>query len=330
MAKYSNYLTHDDVQDGLSHDDDNQSNLDTAVYIEKHSGHAIRDQSSKVLFWCLAITFSFSIIEGLGGYFTHSIALQSDAVHMLTDAAGLLIAYLANNISKRPATVHMTFGYGNAEAIGALINCIFTIILTLGLLFEIVQRFIVPVEVHGYWLFLLASFGFIVNGGLAFILSKFSESLNTRAAFIHALGDLLGSAVAIIAGVIIYFTKISLVDPLLSLIVIFLLLISNYKLIKKSIRVLMAGVPEELDYIQIGKDLESIEGIIAVHDLHIWYMTANKTALSAHVVAKEPYVWQESLNKCQKMLVEKHGIEHITLQYEFKPDYLNMNYCESQ
>lgn len=330
MPKYSNYLTHGDLQEGMSHDDIHQSNLDNSggqpSFLDKNR----RKQNSRVLFWCLIITFLFSVIEGVGGYYTHSIALQSDAIHMLTDAAGLLIAYIANSISKRPATVVLTFGYGNAEAIGALMNCIFTLILTFGLLFEVVHRFFATVEVHGYGLFLLASIGFIVNGLLAFILSKFSESLNTKAAFIHALGDLLGSFVAIVAGVLIYFTSLSIVDPLLSLVVITLLLVSNYKLIKKSIRVLMAGVPEELDYIKIGQDIEKIQGIIGVHDLHIWYMTANKAALSAHIISSDPYLWQDSLAKCQKMLVDKYKIEHITLQYEFKPDYLSMNFCESQ
>ncbi|MBY0379185.1 MAG: cation diffusion facilitator family transporter [Burkholderiales bacterium] len=329
MDNYSNYLTHGDEQGGKSHDDLHQSNLDHDIHVNPFNNAKQRLQNSKVLFWCLIITFIFSLVEGIGGYVTHSIALQSDAIHMLTDAAGLFIAYIANKISKRAATVNLTFGYGNAEAIGALMNCIFTIILTSVLLFEVIQRFFYHVEVHGVWLFILASIGFIVNGILAFILSKFSNSLNTKTAFIHALGDLLGSFVAIVAGVIIYFTNISLVDPILSLIVITILLISNHNLIKKSIRVLMAGVPEELDYVKIGQAIEDIEGVIGVHDLHIWYMSSNKVALSAHIIAKYPYLWQKSLELCQKMLADKYKIEHITLQYEFKPDYLNMNYCES-
>ncbi|MFN8771190.1 MAG: cation diffusion facilitator family transporter [Neisseriaceae bacterium] len=330
MKKYSDYSTHNDLQEGLSHDDAHQSNIDKEANVVKANKCHSRETNSRILFWCLIITFTFSIIEGIGGYFTHSIALQSDAIHMLTDAAGLLIAYLANNISKRPATVHLTFGYGNAEALGSLINCIFTLVLTCGILFEVVQRFFVPIDVHGYWLFVVASIGFIINGVVVLILHQHSHSLNIKAAFIHALGDLLGSLVAIIAGAVIYYTQISIVDPILSLIVIALLFLSNYKLVKKSIRVLMAGVPEELNYIQIGKDIEAVKGIISVHDLHVWYMTTNKTALSAHIVVTDPYIWQESLLACQKMLVKKYGIEHITLQYEHNPYCTNMNYCDSQ
>ncbi len=333
--KYSSYLNHEEYEDGLPHDDNNQSNINNLHNEHKHShgsGHdhasMIRDTNSQVLFWCLTLTFLFAIVEGIGGYLTHSIALQSDAVHMLTDAAGLLIAFLANRISKKPATINLTFGYGKAEAVGALINCIFTVFLTIGLLIEVVIRFWQPVVVHGLSLFVIASIGFLINGIIAFVLSKHSESLNTRAALIHTIGDLFASAVAIVAGIIIYFTDFWRIDPILSLIVIVLLIVSNYKLIKKSIVVLMAGVPENLSYEQIGKDLEQIKNVVSVHDLHIWYMSANKTALSAHILIKNHYLWPETLVACQKMLMQNHNIEHITLQYEFDPNKVGLNYCE--
>jgi cobalt-zinc-cadmium efflux system protein len=321
---YSNYLDHDDHQKGLSHDDENQSNIKHSHH--NHLGH-LRDTNSRVLKFCLIITFSFSFIEAVGGYITNSVTLQSDALHMLTDAAGLLIAYFANNISKRPATVNLTFGYGKAEALGAMINCVFTIILTLFLLAEVIYRFFNPVEVKGLGLFVVAGIGFVVNSIIAFTLAKNSHSLNIKAALIHTLGDLLASIIAIVAGVLIIFTKIDIIDPILSLIVIIILIVSNYSLIKKSAIVLMAGVPEYLSYEQVGKDLAAIDGVIGVHDLHIWYLTANAAALSAHIVASNPLNWEQILNNCQRMLKNKHQIEHITLQYEFdkNPEII---YCE--
>jgi len=331
-SKYSNYLTHDHYDKHVSHDDEHHNNIDYKkphVHSHKHGHHHnFRETNSKILFWCLVFTFSFAAVEGIGGYLTHSIALQSDAVHMLTDAAGLLIAFIANIVSKRPATVNLTFGYGKAEALGALINCIFTSILTIGLLIEAAMRFLNPVEVHGAGLFIIAGIGFLVNAAIATALSKNLGSLNTRAAFIHALGDLLGSFVAIVAGLIIYFTGFYLADPILSLIIIVLLIVSNYNLIKKSSIVLMSGVPEDLDYQQIGRDLESIPGIESVHDLHVWYMSANQAALSAHIVAKNPYSWHTTLRECQKMLLEKHHIEHVTIQHEFDIANLTAQYCE--
>ena len=128
---------------------------------------------------------------------------------------------------------------------------------------------------------------------------------------------------------IIYFTNFSLIDPILSLVVIIILISSNYHLIIKSSRVLMAGVPENIDYEEVGRSLETINGVVNVHDLHIWYMSANNTALSAHVVALNPYTWTQTLLACQKMLLDKYNITHVTLQHEFNSDKLIHNYCES-
>src|SRR5579863_4779703 len=322
----NNYLAHDGNDPKPTHDDYNHSNTDHSEHRHSHnnggSGHShmhdFRDTNGRILFWCLLITFGFSFIEGIGGYITHSVTLKTDAVHMLTDAAGLLIAYIANIISKKPATINLTFGFGKAEAIGALINCIFTIILTFGLLLEAIMRLIHPVTVAGGGLFIIACIGLIVNGGIALVLSKSMESLNTKAAFIHALGDMLGSVVAIVAGGIIYMTGFSLADPILSLFLIIFMIVSNYNIIKRSSIVLMAGVPAHLNYEQIGRDLESIPGITSVHDLHIWYMSANQSALSAHIVAKDPMSWHKTLILCQEMLEEKHNIDHVTLQHEFE------------
>ncbi len=322
--KHSVFLAHD--ESGISaHGDSGHSNIDHHEHDHAYgeSGHShdhgamLRETSGKVLFWCLIATFSFSLVEGVSGYLINSIALQSDAVHMMTDAAGLMIAYFANVISKRPATTNLTFGYGKAEVLGALINCMFTTVLTIWLLFEVFQRFLDPQEVHGASLFIVAALGFLVNAVIVWVLSKNTHSLNMRAAMIHALGDLLGSLVAIVAGAIIYFTGWSLADPILSLVVILLLIFSNVNLMKKSAIILMAGVPEHLDYEQVGKDLLAIDGILDVHDLHIWYMSANQSALSAHVVACNPEEWSEILRNCQRMLLEKYKIDHVTLQHEF-------------
>lgn len=331
--KHSKFLAHDECG-GEAHSDTTHNNIEHNQHSHSQSdshthNHAdmIRDANGKVLFWSLIATFTFSLVEGIGGYLIHSIALQSDAVHMMTDAAGLMIAYFANLISKRPATVQLSFGYGKAEVIGALINSMFTAVLTIWLLFEISMRILKPVEVHGGSLFIIAALGFIVNGIIVWALSKNAHSLNTRAAMIHALGDLLGSLVAIVAGVIIYYTSWSIADPILSLIVIILLIISNYKLIKKSIIILMAGVPEHLNYEEVGKDLLAVDGIQEVHDLHIWYISANKAALAAHVVTDKPDNWPEILKNCQKMLVTKHSIDHVTLQYEFDHWKCKQNGC---
>jgi cobalt-zinc-cadmium efflux system protein len=310
-----NYSSHKHNEIQQTHDDDNHSNIDNNHDMHDHSSH-VRDVSSKVLFWCLVITFLLSVIEAIGGYLINSIALESDAVHMFTDAIGLFIAYVANKISKKPANMILTFGYGKAEALGALINCLFTFMLTLGLIVEVIERFWLKVEISGYWLFILSLIGIIVNGIIAYILSK-SDSLNTKVAFLHALSDMFGSFIALIAGVVIYYTSFYLVDPILSVLLILLLLVSNYRLMKKSMLVLMSGIPPHLNYNKIGDDIESINGVIGVHDLHVWYMSANQVALSAHITtSSDDTNWVIILNQCQEMLAKKYKIKHVTLQYE--------------
>lgn len=326
--EYSSFLTHEENGHNHAHSDSSHGNTD----IHKNHNHdhknILRDTNAKVLAICIFLTTTFAIIESIGGYLTNSVTLASDAIHMLTDAAGLVIAFFANKISRKAATVNLTFGYGKAEAVGALINCIFTTILTFGLLFEVIKRFFVPVEVGGLGILIVASCAVIINIIISIILYKNSNSLNMKAALIHALGDLFASFIAIIAGVTIYFSNFYLADPILSLIMIFVLIQSNYTLIKKSLQVLMSGIPEHLNYEQIGKDLEEIDGVISVHDLHIWYISANTTALSAHVITKNIHNWQKVLFDCQKMLGEKHNIEHVTLQHEYNTQYLKNKYCE--
>ncbi len=312
--------SHDDQdhEEGSTHKGHDHSSHDHG---HSHDyGALVRETGGRVLFWCLTITFLFSIVEGLGGYFSHSVALLTDAIHMLTDAAGLLIAFIANYISRKPANSSLSFGYGKAEVLGALINCMFTTILTLMLLLEVVDRFFHPVVVHGASLFIIASIGLVVNGFVAYILSRSSHSLNTKAAMLHAMGDMFASLVAIVAGIIIYYTQFNMADPLLSIVIIVLISISNYRLMKKSVIILMAGVPDNLNYDDIGKDLEHVEGVKTVHDLHVWYISANKASLSAHITACDPCKWEDLLKRCQKMLFEKYQIEHVTLQYEFDDD----------
>lgn len=314
-AKHSTFLAHDDELSDV-HSDSSHHNVDHESH-SHNNADTIRQTSGRVLFWCLIATFSFSIVEGVTGWFIHSIALQSDAVHMMTDAAGLMIAYFANVVARRPANVSLSFGYGKAEVLGALINCMFTTILTIWLLFEVILRFFNPVSVDGGALFIVAGLGLLVNGGIVWLLSRNADSLNIKAALIHAMGDLLGALIAIVAGAVIYFTSWSVIDPILSLVVITLLIVSNSKLIKKSFIILMAGVPEHLNYEEVGHDLKSVAGIIDVHDLHIWCISANQVALAAHVVACKLDEWPTILDECQKILLQKYQIGHVTLQAEF-------------
>lgn len=311
------FLSHG--QNDSSHHDAGHANLDHLVHSHSHASHLhnLREKSGKVLLVCLSLTFSLALFESVGGFIIHSIALQTDAIHMFADAAGLVIAYFANKISKRPANESLTFGYGKAEVVGALINCMFTTMLTVGMLFEACYHLIYPAEVAGGHLLWIALVGLCMNGVIALILSQNNHSLNMKAALIHTLGDMLGALAAIVAGGVIYLTGWSIFDPLLSLVIIFILLYSNYGVMKRSIIILMAGTPPHLNYQDVGNELLAVEGVKEVHDLHIWSISANTAALASHIVVCDAKSWQGVLLDCQKMLFDKYAIEHVTLQHEY-------------
>ncbi len=320
------YLDHNNNSTELPHNDFNHYNHN---YHKHGYSNNFRNQNNQILTFCFLISTCFTIIEAIGGYITNSIALKSDALHMLTDSIGLLIAIFANKISQKAANNILTYGYGKAEAIGSLINAIFTLILTIGLLIEVITRFFKPITINSIGLFIIASIGLIVNLIVAYLLSKAQNSLNIKAVLIHTLGDVLASIIAIVAGVIIYYTGFNLADPLLSLIVIIILIVSNFNLIKHSIIVLMGGVPDYINYEQVGQDLETINGVLEIHDLHIWYMSTNQTALSAHLIIKCPNEWGAILSEAQHMLITKHNIHHITLQHEFCHNNTPIKNCDS-
>ncbi len=322
--KFSKYLVHNEYQQGFAHDDQHHSNIEGFEKLSQFSQNPIlnfRNQNAKLLIFCLIITTVFSMVEALSGYYFKSLILETDALHMLGDSAGLFIALIANQISKKPATINLTFGYGKAEALGALINCFFTIIITLFLFYEIFVRLFDSVVINAHGLFIVATIGFFVNALIIFILSINLKSLNIKAAFIHSIGDLIASLITIISGIVIYFTHFNFLDTILSFILVFILFYSNINLIKKSAIVLMSGVPDYLDYEKVGKDLSAIDGVIGIHDLHIWYMTANIVALSAHIIINKETSWDAVLLDSQKILKEKYKIEHVTLQNEVQNIY---------
>jgi cobalt-zinc-cadmium efflux system protein len=162
----------------------------------------------------------------------------------------------------------------------------------------------------------VAVIGLVINLIVAWILSKDKKSVNTKAALVHVMGDLLGSLAALIAGVVIHFTGWMQIDPILSLFVCVLLIRSTTNVLKESYHFLMEGVPHHIDYVQVGKDLKAVEGVLAVHDLHVWEMSPGHPALIGHVEVRDLQDWPITMEKINKMLLEKHEIDHVTLQPE--------------
>ena len=226
------------------------------------------------------------------------------------------MALLAQIISRRPPSPKHSFGFGRAEALAAFVNSIVMLALVVWIVFEAISRFYDPHKVDGLTVTVVASIGLLMNIVVAWVLSRDKKSVNTRAALVHVMGDLLGSIAALIAGVVIQLTGWMPIDAILSILVSLLILKSTTSILKESYHFLMEGVPLHIDYLQVGKDLRAVPGVLAVHDLHVWEMTPSFPALIGHIEIANMQEWPQIMSRINLMLLDKHGIDHVTLQPE--------------
>jgi len=272
--------------------------------------------SARVLMFSLCLTLSFAVVEAIGGWWADSLALMSDAGHMLTDSSSLAIGAIAAWMAKRPASRLHSFGLQRAEVLGALINAVLMIAVVAAIAWAAIDRFAEPRTVAGMPVLVIAAIGLVMNIGVAAILMRGEQTMNVRGALIHVIGDLLGSVAALAAGVIIILTGWMPIDPLLSLAVSALILVSALRLLREVVHVLMEGVPRGVDAAEVGTALAAVEGVEAVHDLHIWSLSSNQRALAAHVVISRLADWQQTLPRLQQLLSDRFAITHTTLQPE--------------
>lgn len=278
--------------------------------------HYREERKLGVLLTALTLTFLFAGVEVVAGFWAESLALISDAGHMVTDAAALGLALLAQVIAKRPPSAKHSFGFGRAESLAAFVNGLAMLVLVVWIGIEAISRFNTPHDVQGQTVTVVAALGLLINIVVAWVLSKDKKSVNTRAALVHVMGDLLGSVAALIAGLVIQYTGWMQIDPMLSLFVCLLVLRSTIDVLKESYHFLMQGVPHHIDYISVGHDLRSVAGVLAVHDLHVWEMSPGEPALIGHVEIRDLQDWPETLRRIHAVLKDKHQIDHVTLQPE--------------
>ncbi len=281
----------------------------------KHS-HRKEVANQNLLLIALVLTLGFSGVELAAAYFAGSLALLSDAGHMVTDSAALGLALLAQFIARRPPTARHSFGFGRAEALAAFVNGIAMLGLVAWIVIEASTRFFIPHHVDGLTVTVVAAVGLLMNIIVAWVLSHDKKSVNTRAALVHVMGDLLGSIGALVAGLVIQFTGWMPVDALLSIFVSLLILKSTFSILRESYHFLMEGVPLHIDYQQVGGDLKRVPGVLAVHDLHVWEMTPSFPALIGHIEIEHMNDWPQIMSRINAMLRDKHGIDHVTLQPE--------------
>jgi cobalt-zinc-cadmium efflux system protein len=279
-----------------------------------HHSHGEARATQRALWLALALTGGFAAIEALFGFLAGSLALISDAGHMVTDAASFVVALIAAAVTMRPPSERATYGYARAEVLAAFVNALSMLALIVWIAVEAVQRLLAPLPVAGPTVMIVAAIGLIVNIVVAFILSRGATGINARGALLHVMGDLLGSVAALVAGAVIYWTGYMPIDPILSLVVALLILRSTIALLKESTGVLLQGVPGHVSYVAVGRALAALPGVTGVHDLHVWQLTAERVALSAHLTLADGSAWPRVLASAQRMLARDFRIDHVTLQ----------------
>lgn len=281
---------------------------------DSHAHHRHADAGPRLI-WALVLTLAFAAVEAVTGFWSGSLALLGDAGHMVTDSASLGLAAFAAWISKRPPTQRQTYGYGRVETLAALANVVFMVAVVVGISVMAVRRILEPGEVNGEAVTIVAALGLLLNIGVAWLLMHGEQTMNTRGALLHVLGDLLGSVAALVSGAVIMWTGWTTVDPLLSLLICALMLVSSLRLLREVLQALMEGVPVSLSTEQVGQHLAGVPGVASVHDLHIWTLSSNRIALSAHLVVESLAHWPAVLAASRQLLAEQ-GITHVTLQPE--------------
>ena len=282
----------------------------------------------KRFLWSLILTSFIFIAELAGGLWTGSLALLSDSAHVFLDLFALGLSYLALRLSALPADDRHSYGYHRLEVFAALINGVTLLVISLGIFYEAWQRWQFPQPIKSVEMLIIAVIGLFVNVIVAIILRGKStehqhnrykhEDLNVKSAFLHVLGDAISSVGVIAAALIIWRTGWRWIDPLVSVLIGFMILFGAGRVIKGSVHILIEGVPEGLSMKKIGKVIAAIAGVSEVHDLHVWSICSGHISLSAHIVVADQGLQdsQKIMDELKGRLWTEFGIEHTTIQFE--------------
>ena len=278
-----------------------------------------RHTETRRLQWALAISLVYFFAELIAGFLTNSLALLSDAGHMLSDVGAMTLSLFAFRMARRPATHQSTYGFHRIEILAALFNGL-TLWLIVGIIFAAAfNRLFYPPVVESFGMTVVAIIGLLVNIAAAAILHRgHHHNLNLRGAFLHVVSDAIGSVGAIVAGIVMWRTGWYLADPLISIFIGILILFSSWSLVRDSLSVLMQAVPKGIRLEEVRQTIEAVEGVSEVHDLHVWAVTSDIFTLSAHAVVENGGDFHEVLNGIEETLKERYNIEHITIQLEIE------------
>ena len=271
------------------------------------------------LMWALLITLAIFLMEIAGGFLSNSLALKSDAGHIFGDVLALAVSLLAVRLSRLPPTREKTFGYHRVEVLAAIFNGTTLFILALYIFFAAYKRLVFPEPVLSPLMLVVALIGLAAN---IIVISRLhsiaSESLNIRAAFLHVLGDMLASVGVVAGALVILLTGNYLADPIISFFVGAIILYGAWGVLREGAHILLEGVPRSIDYDELRRDMEAINGVVSVHNLHVWTISSSNLALSAHVMIPDlsTHSAKDILQTTNELLSKKYNIRHSTLQFE--------------
>ncbi len=276
-----------------------------------------RTHDRRALRLALWLTAAFCLVEFVGGWWSNSLALLSDAAHMLTDVAALALGLFALWVAGRAPSGSKTFGYYRAEILAALANGVALCVVVVFIIREAVERLSTETPVHTSAMLIIASIGLVVNVVCAWLLApRDDSSLNMRAAFLHVLADLLGSVGAVAAALVILVTGWYAADAAAACVIAVLVLINAWELVRESLDILMEAVPGHIDIDRLRGELEQVPGTRRVHDLHVWTLTTGRYALSAHAVIDASASGDAILEQMRDMLAKRFEVHHVTIQLE--------------
>ena len=245
----------------------------------------------------IALNSIFTVIEFIYGYSTNSLALLSDATHNLSDVGSLILALVGMKLAKKTATLSYTYGFKKASLLASLINSVLLVAVAGGIIYEAIERFTNPAPLAGVTIIVVSAIGVLINATSAFLFFKGQkDDINVKGAFLHLLIDALISVGVVIAGTIIYFTNWTIIDPIISLVIAVVVLISTWNLFNESIRLVVDGVPSSIKIDKIKDDLLKIEEIETIHHIHVWALSSTENAMTAHIILKKQVVDSNDTN----------------------------------
>ena len=284
-----------------------------------HSHSHSEGASEKNLIFTMLLNFLITIAEIIGGIFSGSLSLISDALHNFSDGIAIIITYIAMKLGKKPKTLKYTFGLKRAEILAAIINSSTLIVISFFLIKEAIDKIINPTPITGYLMLIVATIGLIANIAGTLLLKKGAKgSMNMRAAYLHLFSDAISSLAVIIGAIFIIYFQVYWIDPILTILISLYILKEAYSITKEAVEVLMMAAPEGIDANDIKSEVEAFKGVVNIHHLHLWKLNDNTIHFEAHIEVKDDLIsnLMPLKEEIEELLEHKFGIEHTTIQFE--------------